>query len=119
MNITILRAALAAAVLTGWGAFSPPASATGPSPQPTVVAAAPSAETEDGWQGLPAGPGREDGFYVCQSCHSLAIVKQQGLDRVSWDEVLKWMVAEQEMDPLEPDQRKRVLDYLTTHYGRD
>jgi cytochrome c len=38
---------------------------------------------------------------------------------VSWDEVLKWMVAEQEMDPLEPDQRKRVLDYLTTHYGRD
>ena len=62
MNITILRAALAAAVLTGWGAFSPPASATGPSPQPTVVAAAPSAETEDEWQGLPAGPGREDVF---------------------------------------------------------
>ena len=67
--------------------------------------------------GLPAGPGREEVFYSCQACHSLAIVKQQGLDRETWDEALVWMVEEQEMEPLEAEDRKLVLDYLATHYG--
>ncbi len=74
---------------------------------------------EEDWQGLPAGSGREEVFYLCQACHSLAIVKQQGLDRASWDESLDWMVEEHEMDPLEPEDRKLILDYLTAHYGRD
>ncbi len=108
--MTILRAALAAAVLAGWGAFSPPAQQT--AQQSTT-------QGDDEWQGLPEGPGREEVFYVCQACHSLAIVQQQGLDRESWDEVLKWMVAEQEMEPLEAEPLKLVLDYLTKHYGRE
>jgi hypothetical protein len=29
------------------------------------------------------------------------------------------MVEEREMDPLDPEDRKLILDYLTTHYGRD
>ncbi len=74
---------------------------------------------EEDWQGLPAGPGREEVFYACQACHSLAIVKQQGLDRESWDETLVWMVEEQGMEPFDPEDRKLVLDYITTHYGRD
>ena len=74
---------------------------------------------EEDWQGLPAGPGREEVFYLCQRCHSLAIVKQQGLDRNSWDETLVWMVEEQGMDPLDPEDRGLILNYLTTHYGRD
>ncbi len=74
---------------------------------------------EEDWQGLPAGLGREEVFYACQACHSLAIVKQQGLDRDSWDESLVWMVEEQEMDSLAPEDRKLVLDYLATHFGRD
>jgi cytochrome c5 len=114
--MTILRAALAAAVLAGWGAFSPPAPAAEPAQKP---AQQPAAQEDDEWQGLPEGPGREEVFYVCQACHSLAIVKQQGLDRASWDEVLKWMVAEQEMEPLEAEPRKLVLDYLSKHYGRE
>lgn len=114
--MTILRAALAAAVLAGWGAFSPPAPAAEPTPK---SAQQPAAQEDDEWQGLPEGPGREEVFYVCQACHSLAIVQQQGLDRESWDEVLKWMVAEQEMEPLEAEPRKLVLDYLTKHYGRE
>ncbi len=65
--------------------------------------------------GLPAGLGREEVFYACQACHSLAIVKQQGLDRDSWDETLVWMVEEQEMDPLDPEERKVILDYLGTY----
>ncbi len=74
---------------------------------------------EEDWQGLPAGLGREEVFYTCQACHSLAIVKQQGLDRDSWDESLVWMVEEQEMEPLDTEDRKLVLDYLATHFGRD
>jgi len=74
---------------------------------------------EEDWQGLPAGLGREAVFYACQACHSLAIVKQQGLDRDTWDETLVWMVEEQEMGPLDLEDRKLVLDYLATHYGVD
>lgn len=77
------------------------------------------AETEELWQGLPAGPGRVMVFGICQACHSLAIVKQQGLDRESWDETLVWMVEEQGMPRLDPKNRKMILDYLTTHYGRN
>ena len=62
---------------------------------------------------------REEVFYACQACHSLAIVKQQGLNRDSWDESLVDMVEEREMDPLDPEDRNLILDYLTTHYGRD
>ena len=72
------------------------------------------------WQGLPAGTGREDVFYRCKACHSLMIVKQQGLDRDSWDELLVWMVDENGMPPIEDEAaRNRVLDYLSTHYGRE
>lgn len=49
---------------------------------------------EEDWQGLPPGSGREQVFYLCQACHSLAIVKQQGLSRDAWDESLTWMVKE-------------------------
>jgi len=73
---------------------------------------------EQQWQGLPAGPGRELVFGICQACHSLAIVKQQGLDRESWDETLAWMVEEQGMPPLDQENLTLVLDYLATHYGR-
>jgi cytochrome c len=74
---------------------------------------------EEDWQELPAGSGREEVFYQCQACHSLAIVKQQGLGRESWDETLVWMVEEQEMEPLDPEARTLVLDYLALHYGLD
>ncbi len=73
---------------------------------------------EEDWQGLPAGRGREEVFYICQACHSLAIVKQQGLNREDWDESLVWMVEEQGMDPMETEDRELILDYLVTQYGR-
>lgn len=72
------------------------------------------------WQGLPPGPGREEVFYRCKACHSLMIVKQQGLSRAAWDQSLEWMVEEQGMTPIEdPATRNRVLDYLATHFGLD
>jgi cytochrome c len=72
------------------------------------------------WQGLPPGPGREDVFYRCKACHSLMIVKQQGLSRAAWEESLEWMVEEQGMTPIEDAAtRNRILDYLAAHFGRD
>ncbi len=72
---------------------------------------------EDEWQGLPPGHGREEVFYLCAACHSLAIVKQQGLDQDGWAETLDWMVEEQGMPELETEERTAILEYLSTHYG--
>jgi cytochrome c len=70
------------------------------------------------WQGLPPGPGREDVFYRCKACHSLMIVKQQGLSRDAWDESLEWMVEEQGMSPIEDEStRNRILEYLSANFG--
>ncbi len=46
---------------------------------------------EHDWQGLPPGEGRAAVFQLCSACHSLAIVKQQGLSRDSWQETLEWI----------------------------
>ena len=99
------------AALVGWGALPPAA----PAAERTASG---TGEAEE-FGGLIEGPGREEVFYACQACHSLAIVKQQGLDRGSWDESLVEMVEEREMDPLDPEDRNLILDYLSTYYGRD
>jgi cytochrome c len=67
---------------------------------------------------VPPGAGREEVFYLCQACHSLAIVKQQGLNRESWDETLTWMVEEQEMPEMEPEERTLIVEYLATYYSQ-
>ena len=72
---------------------------------------------EEDWGGLPPGPGREEVYYGCQACHSLRIVVQQGLSRDSWDETLEWMVDEQGMPELEPEEHQLILDYLANNYG--
>ena len=99
------------ATLAGWGVLSPAV----PAAERTASG---TGEAEE-YGGLSEGPGREEVFYACQACHSLAIVKQQGLDRDSWNESLVQMVEEREMEPLDPEDRKLILDYLSTHYGRD
>ena len=73
----------------------------------------------DEWDGLPADPGREEVFGICGACHSLMIVKQQGLDRESWEETLVWMVEEQGMPELDPETLSLILGYLARHYGID
>ena len=110
----MLPVALAAAVPVGGDVFFPAALADEP-----VSANSGLPVEADPWQGLPPGPGREIVFGLCQACHSLAIVKQQGLDRDSWDETLVWMVEEQGMPALNAEAWKLILDYLTTHYGAD
>jgi cytochrome c len=67
----------------------------------------------------PQAPGRELTGRTCNACHSLAIVKQQGLSRTDWDEVLDWMVEEQGMVELDAQQRDQVLAYLALNFGVD
>ena len=76
-------------------------------------------EGEEDWEGLPPGLGREEVFYNCQACHSLMLVKQQGLNREDWDETLTWMIEEQGMAEVSADEHDRIVDYLATYYGRD
>ena len=76
-----------------------------------------SAAAQGDFDGLPPGPGQEDVYYTCNACHSLAIVKQQRLPRERWAYLMEWMVEEQGMQPLQPDELDRVVDYLAEHYG--
>lgn len=67
----------------------------------------------------PQGSGREITGYACSACHSLAIVKQQGLSRERWDELLEWMVEEQGMTVLNTEHRGLVLDFLAEHFNEN
>ncbi|MDE0385920.1 MAG: hypothetical protein OXI22_18705 [Defluviicoccus sp.] len=49
----------------------------------------------------------------------MKLVTQQGLSRSTWGEVLEFMVEEQEMAELEPEDEVLVLDYLAKFYGPD
>ena len=120
----MIAALLVALSATGAALAQSPAPTVGAAPTPSVMR--PGAPTvkwavdpDDEWLGMPAGPGREVVFYSCPACHSLMMVRQQGLDRATWDETLDWMVAEQKMDPLDPKDRKLALDYLSEWFGPD
>lgn len=65
--------------------------------------------------GLPPDTGRDEVEAYCGACHSMKLVAQQGLSRADWEEVLVWMVDEQEMEPLEPEDHKLVIDYLAKY----
>lgn len=68
---------------------------------------------------MPPGKGREEAFYMCSPCHSLKMVTQQGLSARRWNEVMDWMVEEQEMPALEPEDRTLIVEYLAKFYGED
>ncbi len=95
-----------------------------PNPSPTQTAASENSaatidEDDEFGPDWPLGPGRDDTGYLCSACHSLAIVKQQGLKRDDWDELLDWMVEEQGMDEIEAADREIILEYLATHFNVD
>ena len=65
----------------------------------------------------PEGPGRDLTGHTCNACHSLAIVKQQGLSRESWEEVMDWMTEEQGLPALSEPDRTVIVDYLSMHFN--
>ncbi|MEK9654006.1 MAG: hypothetical protein VW437_09545 [Betaproteobacteria bacterium] len=76
-----------------------------------------AADAENDWGGLPKGAGQEEVFYQCGSCHSLMLVKQQGLSRDRWEDTLVWMIEEQGMSRPTDKNWALILDYLSTHFG--
>ena len=84
-----------------------------------AVVAAPLSAEEGEYGVLFEAPGVEETFYTCSACHSERLVAQQGMTRARWDGLLDWMIEEQGMAELEPDERALILDYLSTHYGPD
>ena len=103
------------AALAGAVCFFAPAGAVAADAPPQPAAE----EQEDEYQGLPPGEGRDEVFGLCGPCHSMKLVTQQGLSRSTWQEVLEFMVEEQEMAELEPEDEVLVLDYLAKFYGPD
>lgn len=80
-----------------------------------AAVAAPARDFGPGW---PAGAGQAETGELCNSCHSLAIVKQQRLSRETWDKLLTWMVEKQGMAAQSPERRALMLDYLVQHFGQ-
>jgi cytochrome c len=77
------------------------------------------AEEDNQWEPLPPGEGAEETYYACIACHSLRTVTNGGYSRAVWDELLDWMVEEQGMMEMEPDERAIILEYLATHIGEE
>ena len=80
---------------------------------------APVAQEPEDFGVMVVAPGASETFDACTPCHSERIVAQQGLTRDQWDELLDWMVGEQEMEPVDAGLRTVILDYLGEHYGPD
>ena len=68
---------------------------------------------------LPPGDGAEETYYACIACHSLRTVTNGGYSREVWDELLDWMVEDQGMPELDPEEREIILTYLAPHIGED
>jgi len=75
--------------------------------------------SDDDYDGLPPGKGRDEVYSYCAACHSAKLVAQQGLTRESWDETLEWMVEEQGMAEIEDEMRVLILDYLSEQLNTD
>ena len=78
-----------------------------------AIAAAPASASDEFGKHWPEGEVAEEVGYFCSACHSLEIIKQQGLDRKRWDDVMRWMIDDHGMPELDEDTYGRFLDFLT------
>ena len=101
-----MRARILLAALVAGGLFAA-------LPQATLPALA--EETEDP-SVLPEGEGRDETFYLCTACHSTAIIRRSGFTRQQWDDLMDWMVERQNMNPLSPEERVLIVDYLANAF---
>ncbi len=84
-----------------------------------MLATTANADSDDDYDGLPPGEGRDEVYGICASCHSARLVTQQGLSREAWAETIDWMVDEQGMGELDDETNRLVLDYLSKHLNID
>ena len=71
----------------------------------------------DDYWGLPRNGAYEEVAVYCAACHTLEIVMQQRATQARWAYMLDWMVEEQNMAPLPEQEKRKVLDYLSAHFG--
>jgi hypothetical protein len=64
---------------------------------------------------LPPAPIRPKVRTACLECHDAGIIRQQRLDRKSWQKVVDKMVRWGAL--VEPGDREPMLDYLTANFG--
>ncbi len=76
-----------------------------------------AAQEEINYQGLLPGVGVELVLGNCTVCHSTDIIIQNHMSREAWDKTLNWMQKEQGMWELDKEDRKIILDYLSTAQG--
>ncbi|WP_428776173.1 c-type cytochrome [Vibrio sp.] len=89
-----------------------------PAPPDWITAAAGTPVVSAGEGILTPGENMELVAAVCSACHSLYLVAQQGMSKKRWDKTLQWMVEEQGMEELNPDEYQAILVYLSTYYGQ-
>jgi hypothetical protein len=77
------------------------------------------ADAEYEFAPLPPGEGVDVVYYSCNACHSLMTVTNGGYSREVWDELLTWMVEEQGMWEMPPEDREIILNYLATYIGQE
>ncbi len=54
----------------------------------------------------------------CTGCHSAQIIIQQGTDRDTWVEIIRWMQEEQDLWQFDINIENKILDYLAKNYSR-
>ncbi|MBX9926964.1 MAG: hypothetical protein K2Y05_11450 [Hyphomicrobiaceae bacterium] len=82
--------------------------------QPATAEFQPKAEAPEDY---PAGPGRDETFYACTSCHAFKLVAAQGMGRQQWDDTLVWMTERHKLPVIVETERDVILDYLAAQYG--
>jgi cytochrome c5 len=79
-----------------------------------TVLAAPTASAQR--LELPAGPDRELVSRACQTCHDLSmVISAAGQTRDGWDKTIEEMITYGMR--VEPNERIRMLDYLSSSLG--
>jgi cytochrome c len=70
------------------------------------------------YEGLKAGPGREETYYAFKGCYKIGWIKRQTLTRTQWDMAVDKMAQECNLEPFAPDDKQVIVDYLVAAYGR-
>ncbi len=66
--------------------------------------------------GLKIGPHWQTVRAACTACHSAKLVTQNRATRQGWEDMLRWMQAEQGLPDLGANEDP-ILDYLSTYYA--
>lgn len=81
--------------------------------------AATGGDDESDFGVLVSAKGAEETFTYCTACHSERIVAQQGLTKKDWEDMMVWMVEEQEMEAIDEPDLTMIINYLAEHYNID